>query len=80
MSADYHASKADAVKPARMARALADFARNGRWGTCASCPLDGDGRKVPELCEHTGRYDHLLTIDALAFQIHRDERKPRGGQ
>lgn len=67
---DYVNSVADAVKPvASMARALADYARNGRWGTCSGCPLDGNGAQVPELCQFTNRYDHLLPIDALAFQI-----------
>jgi hypothetical protein len=41
------------------------FARNGRWGTCASCPRTRDGDVFPEFCEHTGRYDHQLTLRAL---------------
>jgi hypothetical protein len=46
--------------------AFADFSRNGRWGTCASCPQDGYGRKLPELCEFTEQPDHQFDIDGLA--------------
>lgn len=46
--------------------AFADFSRNGRWGTCAQCPCDGYGRKLPECCSFTDRDDHQLDIDELA--------------
>lgn len=77
---DRHASIRDTAKPRRMAKHLVMYARNGRWGTCASCPRDGDGRELPELCEYTERYDHLLAIDSLAEQVRRDEddaRRPK---
>lgn len=48
---------------------FAMFARNDRWGTCVDCPQDGNGDKLPELCQHTSRYDHCLTIDGLAGQF-----------
>ena len=41
------------------------FSRNGRWGTCASCPRDSDGKVYPESCENTKRYDHNLDFDGL---------------
>lgn len=46
--------------------AFRQFARNGRWGTCADCQRDSDGRAYPEFCEHTKRYDHQLTVESLA--------------
>lgn len=48
------------------------FSRNGRWGGCSGCPVDADGRKYPEFCAFTDRYDHQLTVDQLAesFKIH----------
>ena len=46
--------------------ALRSFARNGRWGTCGSCPRDSDGSVYPEFCQETDRYDHNLAIDELA--------------
>lgn len=54
---------------AEMQSALADFSRNGRWGTCGSCPCDGQGRKLPELCENTSDASHQLNIDSLAKQF-----------
>lgn len=45
---------------------LIHFSRNGRWGTCVSCPIE-NGIKMPEKCEYTGRQDHHLTIDDMAF-------------
>lgn len=51
---------------------LADFSRNGRWGTCGACPCDGYGRKLPELCEFTERADHQLDVDALVGRFKRE--------
>lgn len=51
---------------------LADFSRNGRWGTCGSCPCDGYGRKLPELCSFTARHDHQLDVDALTSRFKRE--------
>lgn len=34
--------------------------RNGRWGTCVSCPR-AERKVYPELCPNTKRYDHQLT-------------------
>lgn len=48
---------------------LQQFYRNGRWGTCGSCPRDSGGKHYPEFCENTNRYDHHLSIDGLANQI-----------
>lgn len=45
---------------------LAQLSRNGRWGTCVACPKAGDGTVLPELCKNTKRYDHRLTMKALA--------------
>lgn len=70
-------NKADAVPPRRMERALIDFARNGHWGTCVSCPLDEAGHRLPEACVMTDQYDHLLTITCLATHIRLDENKER---
>ena len=42
------------------------FARNGRWGSCADCPRDSLGAAYPELCAHTERYDHQLSMKELA--------------
>lgn len=57
---------------AELRSAFADFSRNGRWGTCAACPCDGYGRKLPELCSFTDRGDHQLDIDGLSqrFKAH----------
>lgn len=44
--------------------AFMQFARNGRWGTCAGCPST-DGQRFPEFCEDTNRYDHKLTLEGL---------------
>lgn len=55
-----------ALAAAETRQALADFSRNGRWGTCGGCPRDGTGKKLPELCEDTDRSDHQLDIDSLA--------------
>lgn len=52
-------------------RGLQDFARNGRWGTCGECPEDGDGRKLPELCSNTKRYDHWLDFASLVNLVQR---------
>lgn len=45
------------------------FDRNGRWGTCSSCPRNGRGDVFPEYCDYTDRYDHQLTIEGLAEQM-----------
>lgn len=45
------------------------FSRNGRWGTCASCPHDTQGNVYPEFCCNTERYDHQLTVDDLTEQF-----------
>lgn len=42
------------------------FARNGRWGTCVSCPMTSDNKAIPEACENTDRYDHQLTLEQLS--------------
>jgi hypothetical protein len=47
------------------------FLRNGRWGTCVDCPMDSDGKQYPELCEHTARSDHHLSIEALVERYRR---------
>lgn len=57
---------------AELRSAFADFARNGRWGTCEICPCDGYGRKLPELCAFTEREDHQADIDALATSFKRE--------
>lgn len=36
------------------------LARNGRFGTCADCPRDGEGRSLPEACRFTAEPDHNL--------------------
>lgn len=41
------------------------FGRNGRWGTCASCPCDSLGMNYPEFCPDTRRGDHHLTVEQL---------------
>lgn len=51
---------------------LAQLGRNGRWGTCVACPRAGDGTVLPELCEHTARYDHNLTMRQLAEMWERE--------
>jgi len=51
---------------ASLRTSLADFSRNGRWGTCGQCPSDGYGRQLPEKCLDTERADHQLDVDALA--------------
>jgi hypothetical protein len=53
-------------------QALTHFARNGRWGTCAACPRDGDGNKLPELCLETNRCGHWLEL-ADILRIHSRE-------
>jgi hypothetical protein len=56
------------------------FARNERWGTCATCPGDEHDRK-PELCMFTNRRDHQLTLDALVHQYQWLQEHPEyGGQ
>ena len=49
------------------------FLRNERWGTCVACPTDADGRKLPELCRYTDRYDHRLTLAQLIkrYDLHK---------
>ena len=64
---------------AELRSAFADFSRNGRWGTCGACPLDGYGRKLPELCPCTDRADHQLDIDALAEQFKREVARFKNG-
>lgn len=42
------------------------FSRNGRWGTCGSCPFDHRTKTAyPEFCKETNRYDHNLDADQL---------------
>ena len=43
------------------------FVRTGVWGTCADCPFV-DGKKIPELCDNSERYDHLLSSESLFEQ------------
>ena len=50
------------------------FYRNGRWGTCVSCPRDSHRRAYPEFCEFTDRYDHHLTATGLAEQFENRRR------
>lgn len=40
------------------------FRRNGRWGTCTSCPKI-EGKAYPEMCVNTDRNDHKLTLEEL---------------
>lgn len=54
--------------PPHIRNGLIIFARLERWGTCSGCPVDGDGKVLPELCEFTDRYDHQLTLDQLHDQ------------
>ena len=56
----------------RLRQALVCYTRNGRWGTCASCPWE-DGKVWPHSCEFTDRPDHQLTLDALVAQIERHQ-------
>ena len=58
---------------------LADFSRNGRWGTCDVCPCDGYGRKLPELCPFTDRDDHQYAIDALAEKFKQEVARFKSG-
>lgn len=53
------------------------FARNERWGDCASCPRDSEGHSYPEFCQHSGREDHQLGIDGLVqqYKIEKEESK-----
>jgi hypothetical protein len=50
------------------------FGRNGRWGTCASCPRDVNGNVYPEMCEYTERYDHNLTLGSLVEQYENSKK------
>ncbi len=50
----------------KLADALRQASRNGKWGTCGGCPRDTHGNAYPEFCECRDRYDHHLTIDQLA--------------
>lgn len=54
------------MKNKKIADQFRCFARNGRWGTCASCPRDSDHNVYPEFCVYTERYDHQYDVDALA--------------
>lgn len=39
-----------------------------RRGTCVDCPCDLDGKKHPERCQYTARYDHvMLEVDVLTL-------------
>jgi hypothetical protein len=59
---------------------FSQFARTGRWGTCADCPRV-EGHAFPEFCQHRTRYDHNLTLKDLATAYRRDiEPDPRVGQ
>lgn len=51
-----------------IAPSLRMFARNGRWGTCADCPVDREGNQYPEFCLNTERHDHHLDMKALHKQ------------
>lgn len=53
---------------------FACFMRNGRWGTCGSCPRLTDGTVLPELCPDTERGDHQLTLEGLVDQYNRANR------
>lgn len=45
--------------------ALDDLMHLGRWGTCAACPRDHQGRAIIQACPETGRCDHQLTWENL---------------
>lgn len=47
------------------------FARNGRWGTCANCPKDSEGKRYPECCRNTDRPDHMLALPELAHEFNK---------
>jgi hypothetical protein len=55
-----------------------NFMRNGVWGGCIDCPLDGEGKAHPEFCENAGRYDHHLSAQDLfdAYSRRIGEKKP----
>lgn len=55
------------------------FIRTGVWGTCAECPFL-DGKKVPELCVNTKRYDHQFSARALFERYESDFYDIRAGQ
>ena len=63
---------------ASFADAFYQFARNGRWGTCAGCPRDSEGGIYPEFCADTERYDHKLDIVRLADTYQRQLGIPGG--
>ena len=48
--------------------AFEQFMRNGRWGTCGSCPTGSEGRRFPEMCDNTARTDHHLDLESLCSQ------------
>lgn len=50
----------------KIADAFHAFARNGRWGTCVSCPRDSEHNVFPEFCQNTDRYDHNIGAAELA--------------
>ncbi len=52
-----------------MSDKFAQFARNGRWGTCAACPRDSSGSVYPEFCDEFERSDHQLTLESLTSQF-----------
>ena len=63
-----------AIALAHTREAFACFMRNGRWGTCGSCPRLADGMVVPELCPNTEGSDHHLTLEGLVDQYNRWRR------
>jgi hypothetical protein len=48
-----------------MSDEFAQFARNGRWGTCGHCPRDSSGGAYPEFCDEFERSDHQLELAGL---------------
>lgn len=69
-----------AFMTAELRERFQQFARNGRWGTCASCPRDRSGHVYPEFCAETERYDHRLTLPQLAEQYERAARADGDGK
>lgn len=71
-------------KDTPVADAFRQASRNGRWGTCGGCPQDTQGNAYPEFCEMRARYDHHLTIEALAkswrFCVADEERREANGR
>lgn len=58
--------------------AFLHFARNERWGTCGSCPLDADGAIYPEMCVNTARCDHQFDLQGLVTSYAASGRADRG--